>query len=139
MMATVAASWRQGSDIQGRNYFYNYITGESTWTAPDTWKLKPSEMWVRNKDERENVYYYNMQTGESRWLPPCCICGHASEQFCTDCGVSFCVKDYDGHHVSETMKLHTWTNVETEKEPLKPGEIHCVECKKRVAKVSESC
>ena len=36
------------------------------------------------------------------------------------------------------MKLHTWTNVETEKEPLKPGEIHCVDCKKRVAKVSQS-
>ena len=69
MMATVAASWRQGSDIQGRNYFYNYITGESTWNAPETWKLKPSEMWVRNKDERENVYYYNMQTGWGKGLP----------------------------------------------------------------------
>ena len=68
MMATVAASWRQGSDIQGRNYFYNYITGESTWNAPETWKLKPSEMWVRNKDERENVYYYNMQTGRRKGL-----------------------------------------------------------------------
>ena len=27
MMATVATAWKQGSDTHGRNYFYNYITG----------------------------------------------------------------------------------------------------------------
>ena len=29
MKATIAAAWKQGSDASGRNYFYNYVTGES--------------------------------------------------------------------------------------------------------------
>ena len=45
------------------------ITGESSWQPPEAWKLKPSEVWVRNKDERDNVYYYNMQTGRRKGLP----------------------------------------------------------------------
>jgi hypothetical protein len=135
MMATVASAWRQGSDTLGRNYFYNYITGESSWQPPEAWKLKPSEVWVRNKDERDNVYYYNMQTGESRWLPPCCLCGMNSDRWCIDCGVAYCTADYEAHHVTDRLKEHEWTSMETEKEALRPGETHCVECKKRVAKV----
>ena len=73
--------------------------------------------------------------GESRWLPPCCICGLNSDKWCIDCGVAFCGDDYDKEHVSDERKNHQWSNLETEKEPLKPGEIHCCECKKRVAKV----
>ena len=135
MMATVASAWRQGSDTVGRNYFYNYITGESSWQPPEAWKVKPSEMWVRNKDDRDNVYYYNMQTGESRWLPPCCLCGVGSERWCVDCGVGFCLGCYDTQHVSDRMQAHEWSNMEMEKEALRPGEAHCCECKKRVAKV----
>ena len=29
MMATVATAWKRGSDTHGRNYFYNYITGNN--------------------------------------------------------------------------------------------------------------
>lgn len=29
MKVTIAAAWKQGSDASGRNYFYNYVTGES--------------------------------------------------------------------------------------------------------------
>jgi len=35
--------------------------GESSWQPPESWKIRPSEMWVRNKDDRDNIYYYNMQ------------------------------------------------------------------------------
>jgi hypothetical protein len=27
LAATIAASWRQGSDASGRNYYYNHVTG----------------------------------------------------------------------------------------------------------------
>ena len=30
----IAASWRQGSDAHGRNYYFNYVTGESTYVPP---------------------------------------------------------------------------------------------------------
>ena len=28
MAATILASWKQGSDTNGRNYYYNFVTGE---------------------------------------------------------------------------------------------------------------
>jgi hypothetical protein len=28
LAATIAASWRQGSDANGRNYYYNHVTGD---------------------------------------------------------------------------------------------------------------
>jgi hypothetical protein len=84
MKATIAASWKQGSDATGRNYYYNYVTGESRWTPPEDWNVKPADQWVRNVDERGNVYYYNIKTGKSRWLPPCNTCGKQSEKWCME-------------------------------------------------------
>lgn len=40
LQATVAGAWKQGSDTGGRNYYYNYITGESSWIPPEHWKVK---------------------------------------------------------------------------------------------------
>ena len=40
MRRTIAASWKQGSDPNGRNYFYNYVTGESQWEPPENWQSK---------------------------------------------------------------------------------------------------
>ena len=36
----VNQGWKLGSDTHGRNYWYNWITGESTWTKPSGWKIK---------------------------------------------------------------------------------------------------
>jgi hypothetical protein len=139
MLATVAGAWKQGSDSQGRNYYYNFISGESSWLPPENWKVKSSELWVRNKDERDNVFYYNIETGESRWLPPCCVCGGFAERYCGDCTVAYCEADFEKNHSGEgvdlAMKDHKWTAMETDKDALKPGESHCIECKKRVAKI----
>jgi hypothetical protein len=139
MLATVAGAWKQGSDAQGRNYYYNFISGESSWLPPENWKVKSSELWVRNKDERDNIFYYNIETGESRWLPPCCVCGGFAERYCSDCTVAYCEADYIKNHSGEgvdiSMHDHKWTAMETDKDVLKPGESHCIECKKRCAKI----
>jgi hypothetical protein len=76
-----------------------------------------------------------LQTGESRWLAPCCVCGENAERFCIDCGASYCLDHYEREHNNDKMRDHEWSNLETEKEPLRPGEVHCCECKRRVAKV----
>jgi len=136
MAATVAASWKQGADTQGRNYYYNFVTGESRWEPPDNWVMKPLDTWIRQKDERGNVYYFNQQTDESRWLPPCSICGDEAEKWCADCAVAYCEKDFDelhGEDSDEVMKAHIWSAVELDKDVLQPGEVYCLECKRRRA------
>lgn len=140
MAATVAASWKQGSDTQGRNYYYNFVTGESRWDPPENWVMKPLDTWIRQKDERGNVYYFNQQTDESRWLPPCSICGDEAEKWCADCAVAYCEKDFEelhGEDSDDVMKAHTWSAVELDKDLLQPGEVYCLECKRR--KASRMC
>ena len=86
MRATINASWKQGSDVNGRNYYYNYVTGESQWDCPEHFKVPVAiNKWLKQLDDRQNVYYYNMQTQESSWLPPCTLCGDQSEKWCQEC------------------------------------------------------
>lgn len=136
MAATIKASWKQGSDVSGRNYYYNYVTGESQWEAPPDWTIKPVDAWIRNINERGQVYYFNQQTDESRWLPPCVECSGEAERWCKDCCLSYCTEHFESIHCADSpdpdMKDHTWAAAELEKEQLKPGEVYCIECKKRV-------
>jgi hypothetical protein len=136
---TIAAAWKQGSDAHGRNYYYNYVTGESRWTPPENWKLKPIDEWVRNVDERGNVYWYHQRTGESSWLPPCSNCSTTAERWCNQCQVAYCVPCFSALHESEGQERgfreHTWVLALTEKEQLQHGEEYCVQCKKRKAQL----
>lgn len=136
MKATIKAAWKQGSDARGVNYYYNYVTGESTWELPKDWNLQIIDAWIRNVDERGQVYYYNQQSGESRWLPPCVKCGKESDRWCLECGVAYCVEDHVTIHdksEDEEMMAHKWSATELSKETLKQGEVYCCECKKRAA------
>lgn len=143
MQATILASWKQGSDTNGRNYYYNFVTGESRWDPPENWTLAVSDAWIRNINERGQVYYYNQQTEESRWLPPCCCCGKEAERWCSECCAAYCVEDYTLQHDpkgDEDMAAHTWSAAELSKDTLKPGQVYCIECKKRAAsKVCLTC
>ncbi len=140
LTATINRSWKQGSDIGGRNYFYNYVTGETTWEAPEHWKAPVEDTWIRQKDDRNNIYYYNMLTGESSWLPPCVVCGDQADRYCGNCQVAYCEKHYDDLHgedaEDEDYKTHVWALTEYEKEELKRGEVYCLECKKKAAAVT---
>ncbi len=142
MRATINASWKQGSDINGRNYYYNYVTGESSWEVPEHFKVPVAiNKWVKQLDDRQNVYYYNMQTQESSWLPPCTICGDQSEKWCQECDTAYCDTHFDEFHAlddeptdeNKELREHKWSLVQYEKDVLKPGEIYCLECKRRVA------
>lgn len=144
MRATIAAAWRQGSDATGKNYYYNYVTGESSWVPPENWKVKVLDTWLRQIDDRQNVYYYNMSNGESRWLPPCCNCGMEAQRWCADCGCAYCTEDYEKNHDAEggdaTMADHAWSLCEYEKDVLKPGETYCIDCRRRNAtKMCTTC
>lgn len=152
LQATIAAAWKQGSDSSGANYYYNYVTGESSWEPPANWVMKEADNWVRNVDDRGNVYYYNQKTGESRWLPPCLVCGKESERWCGDCNGAYCLLDHIALHEENGADgtpsdrfipdyvTHKWTSCELERETLKPGQVYCVECKKRACtKVCIQC
>lgn len=138
MRATINASWKQGSDTNGRNYYYNYVTGETSWFPPEGWKTPNHvDKWIQQKDDRGNIYYYNMHSQESSWLPPCNTCGNQAERWCFDCNLSYCERDYEKLHNAEEdedMAKHTWALTQVERENLKPGDIYCLECKRRVAK-----
>jgi hypothetical protein len=112
-------------------------SGESTWEPPPNWRMKVVDQWIKNVDDRLNVYYYNQQTGESRWLPPCCVCGEEAARWCADCGVAYCENDFDFNHAEGNPKgyvNHSWSLTEYVKDILLPGEIYCIECKRRAAK-----
>ena len=107
---------------------------------PEGWKTPAAvDKWIRQLDDRANVYYYNMQTCESSWLPPCGICGGQPERHCEDCSMAYCETCYEARHTGdeaeeEDWKDHKWSLVEYEKQKLGPGDVYCIECKKRVSK-----
>jgi len=139
MIATINASWKQGSDVTGRNYFYNYVTGETSWNPPEHFKAPVKDTWLRQQDEKANVYYYNMFTGESSWLPPCVECGEQAERYCGNCKMSYCERCHESKHgeeADEDWQDHVWALTEYAKEELMVGEIYCQECKKKAAAVT---
>ena len=142
MRATINASWKQGSDVNGKNYYYNYVTGESSWDVPEGFKVPVAiNKWLKQLDDRQNVYYYNMETQESSWLPPCTLCGDSSEKWCQECSCAYCDRCFDEYHEldepdtedNKEIKAHKWSLVQYEKDVLKPGEIYCLECQRRTA------
>ena len=139
MIATINASWKQGSDVSGKNYYYNYVTGETSWDPPAHYKAPVKDTWLRQVDDKGTVYYYNMFTGESSWLPPCMECGEPAERYCGNCKLSYCEKCHEhlhGEDANEEWQEHVWSLTEYSKEELLPGEIYCQECKKRAAAVT---
>lgn len=141
----INSAWKQGSDVNGINYYYNYVTGETSWEAPDNMRAKVVDTWIRNVDAKSNVYYYNTRTQESSWLPPCSVCGESAERYCSDCEVSFCLKHFEPTHINTPLPDpsfadHIWSLIEYEKDVLKAGEQYCVECKtKKCARMCTTC
>ena len=127
----VSQGWKLGSDSLGRNYWYNWVTGESTWEKPHGWKIKQDEVWVKNQDSKGNVYYFNQLTMETKWMPPCSVCNkEMGKRICQDCEfMVYCVSCYERvHDDMEGGKDHVWKAADIDKEGLKNGERYCVKC-----------
>ncbi|KAG9471792.1 pre-mRNA-processing factor 40 homolog A isoform X2 [Eleutherodactylus coqui] len=67
--------WTEHKSPDGRTYYYNIETKQSTWEKPDDMKTAAEQMlskcpWKEFKSDSGKPYYYNSQTKESRWAKP---------------------------------------------------------------------
>ncbi|XP_029461364.1 pre-mRNA-processing factor 40 homolog A isoform X2 [Rhinatrema bivittatum] len=67
--------WTEHKSPDGRTYFYNIETKQSTWEKPDELKTPAEQLlskcpWKEFKSDSGKSYYYNSQTKESRWAKP---------------------------------------------------------------------
>lgn len=58
--------WEQAQDDQGRVYYYNTATNETSWENP----LAQSLLWKEYKSDDGRPYYYNETSGETTWERP---------------------------------------------------------------------
>ncbi|XP_056320667.1 pre-mRNA-processing factor 40 homolog A [Danio aesculapii] len=67
--------WTEHKSLDGKIYYYNTETKQSTWEKPDELKSPAEQMlskcpWKEYKSDTGKPYYYNSQTKESRWTKP---------------------------------------------------------------------
>ena len=72
MNSSSEAIWSQYLDPQGRTYYYNSITKESTYTPPAHVQVDDSNDggWREYKDKNNKSYYFNMVTKQCVWEEP---------------------------------------------------------------------
>ncbi|XP_073701361.1 pre-mRNA-processing factor 40 homolog A isoform X2 [Garra rufa] len=67
--------WTEHKSLDGKTYYYNTESKQSTWEKPDELKSPAEQMlskcpWKEYKSDTGKPYYYNSQTKESRWTKP---------------------------------------------------------------------
>ncbi|XP_073174595.1 pre-mRNA-processing factor 40 homolog B isoform X5 [Lepidochelys kempii] len=67
--------WSEHRAPDGRIYYYNHNSKQSTWEKPDALKSKAELLlsqcpWREYKSDTGKSYYYNSQSKESRWTKP---------------------------------------------------------------------
>ncbi|XP_060108588.1 pre-mRNA-processing factor 40 homolog B [Heteronotia binoei] len=73
--APVKPAWSEHRAPDGRIYYYNSETKQSSWEKPDELKSKAELLlsrcpWREYRSETGKPYYYNSQSKESRWTRP---------------------------------------------------------------------
>ncbi|XP_048522070.1 pre-mRNA-processing factor 40 homolog A isoform X2 [Dendroctonus ponderosae] len=69
------SEWTEHKAPDGRTYYYNIVTKQSSWIKPDCLKT-PAEVelcqcpWKEFTAENGKTYYHNINTKESRWIIP---------------------------------------------------------------------
>lgn len=71
----VASEWTAHKSPEGRTYYYNSVTKQSSWEKPDELKSLSEKMlsscpWKEYQSDAGKVYYHNVTTKESRWDVP---------------------------------------------------------------------
>ncbi|XP_061547721.1 pre-mRNA-processing factor 40 homolog A isoform X2 [Phycodurus eques] len=67
--------WTEHKSLDGKTYYYNTETKQSTWEKPEDLKSPAEQLlskcpWKEYKSDTGKPYYYNSQTKESRWTKP---------------------------------------------------------------------
>ncbi|XP_067385599.1 pre-mRNA-processing factor 40 homolog B isoform X3 [Emydura macquarii macquarii] len=67
--------WSEHKAPDGRTYYYNHDSKQSSWEKPDELKSKAELLlsqcpWREYKSDTGKSYYYNSQSKESRWTKP---------------------------------------------------------------------
>lgn len=71
----VPTPWTEHKAPDGRVYYYNSITKQSSWEKPDELKTPAEKLlsscpWKEYHSDQGKVYYHNVNTKESRWVIP---------------------------------------------------------------------
>ncbi|KAL3270795.1 hypothetical protein HHI36_021318 [Cryptolaemus montrouzieri] len=73
--ANPSDQWTEHKAPDGRTYYYNSVTKQSSWQKPDQLK-SPAELllsqcpWKEYTADNGKIYYHNINTKESRWVIP---------------------------------------------------------------------
>lgn len=67
--------WTEHKSLDGKTYYYNTETKQSTWEKPNDLKSQAEQLlskcpWKEYKSDTGKPYFYNSQTKESRWAKP---------------------------------------------------------------------
>ncbi|RZB40825.1 pre-mRNA-processing factor 40 -like A, partial [Asbolus verrucosus] len=70
-----AEQWTEHKAPDGRTYYYNSITKQSSWQKPDQLKTASELLlsqcpWKEYVADNGKIYYHNVNTKESRWIIP---------------------------------------------------------------------
>jgi hypothetical protein len=90
--AKTTGNWEEGQDDEGRTYYYNAKTDETSWDQPDEFESKSENKdgdaiqkeekdetvtkndeggdWVEAQDDEGRMYYYNEKTEKTSWDRP---------------------------------------------------------------------
>lgn len=103
------SSWQEARDDQGRVYYYNVTTHETSWEKPA--ENLPTGSWKAYKTEDGRDYYHNEVTGETTWDKP----------------EGFDAQDEDEMKVDENVEVEEETLTEEDKqlakEKVEPSEL----------------
>lgn len=82
-MSTLPEGWTAHQDAEGRTFYANAATGESSWEAPAATYAAPAaqpppypgsdalpEGWSAHQDDQGRTFYHNAASGETSWDKP---------------------------------------------------------------------
>lgn len=69
------SEWSEHKAPDGRPYYYNNVTKQSSWDKPDDLKTPIEKIiascpWKEYRSDNGKIYYHNVNTKDSRWEPP---------------------------------------------------------------------
>jgi len=131
----VLNAWRQTAEADGRVYYYNDVTGESTYDPPSHWKFPHSDpkkvLYWRNMDEMKEMETQTITEEENA------ICRHCHVRIvvreCHQCISRFCMECFVEQHSQVSTIHHTFEVVRAPE----ARSLVCCHCNERDAKIKD--